>query len=141
MSTWRGGCALHAGVQCPERRREAPVHMLEYRRMLVDGQTVEVTKPGQRLIDTVVAGPRLVWRRGLGRRGPGHGLGRSHAASVTLYQAALLPSAPRPRACAGSPTNATARSRQGGSPGAPAACPGPPLKVRSCTMDTVWKAR
>jgi hypothetical protein len=47
---------------------------------------------------------------------------RRDAVTMALHQAALLSSARIP-ACAGSPRNATARSRQGGSPGAPAARP------------------
>src|SRR6266851_3977392 len=105
--------------------------MLEYRRVLVDWQPVEIAKPGQCLIDTGVASSRLAWPRALGRR-----LLRRHvvlyrllwrgvpwrrdAVTMALHQAALLSSARIP-ACAGSPRNATARSRQGGSPGAPAA--------------------
>ena len=42
--------------------------MLEYRRVLVNRQPVEIAQPGQGLIDTGVARSRLAWRGAL-RRG------------------------------------------------------------------------
>jgi hypothetical protein len=64
--------------------------MLEYRRVLIDWHLVEVSEPGQRLIDTVVASPRLVRRPVVRRR---------DAVTVALHQAVLLPSALHSRAC------------------------------------------
>jgi hypothetical protein len=52
--------------------------MLEYRRVLIDWHPVEVTEPGQRLIDTVVTSPCLVWRPLVWRPG---------AVTVLLHQA------------------------------------------------------
>jgi hypothetical protein len=67
--------------------------MLEYRRVLVDWPLVEVTKPGQCLIDTVVASPGLAWRRALLRRFLWHRVfwrgvpWRRDAVMVVLHQA------------------------------------------------------
>jgi hypothetical protein len=75
--------------------------MLEYRRVLVDWQPVEVTQPGQCLVDTDVASSRPAWRGGnwhrlpwghvVWQRLPWHGVPeRRDAVTMALHQVPLL---------------------------------------------------
>jgi hypothetical protein len=62
------------------------VHLLEYRRMRLDRQPIEVIEPGQRLVDPHVASRRLLPWGTLG----GGMLQRSDAAAIGLRHTALL---------------------------------------------------
>jgi hypothetical protein len=56
------GRAVLAGVKFPEHLPQAPVHLLEYRRVLGHRQPVQLVEAGHRLVNPGLAG-RLPLRR------------------------------------------------------------------------------
>jgi len=58
-----GRAAVRAGVKFPEHLPQAPVHLLEYRRVLGHRQPVQLVEAGHRLVNPGLAGRRPVLAR------------------------------------------------------------------------------